>query len=81
MENILEAKSKLLKKYPFLKVTKCILYKNLFVFIGYDKNIPGPYEQQMDPFYSVNKQTGEILNFSPSLYDEDLFFKSKVIEL
>lgn len=50
-----------LKEIPSGKIQTSISYKDLFIFqVFTDK----PFEENWDPFYSVNKKTGEFRDFS-----------------
>lgn len=42
---------------------------DFFLFIAVN---PDPFEGHLDPFYSVNKQTGAFRDFSPQDYDQPL---------
>ncbi len=49
------------KAFPLGKITSSIEYKNLYIFQVFNLF---PEEEGMDPFFSVNKETGEIRDFS-----------------
>lgn len=46
---------------PNGKIQNAVLYKDLFLFVVYN-DLPG--EEEMDPFFSVNKATGAFSDFS-----------------
>lgn len=49
------------KAIPGGTIKAWVVYKNLFLFQVFTLN---PYEEDQDPFYSVNMNTGEFLEFS-----------------
>lgn len=49
------------KTLPDGKIQAVVSYRDLFVFQIF---MDDPYEGQWDPFYSVNKNTGEFRDFS-----------------
>ncbi len=49
------------KAFPKGKIESSIDYKNLYLFQVFN---PFPGEEGMDPFFSVNKETGEFRDFS-----------------
>lgn len=61
MLSLQEATEVIHENHPDGKIQKCVEYKNLYLFIVFN-NRPG--EEEMDPFFSVNKETGEFLEFS-----------------
>ncbi len=61
MFNLDKATDVVKKTFPEGKITSNIEYKNLYIFQVFN---PFPGEEGMDPFFSVNKQTGEIRDFS-----------------
>ena len=46
---------------PGWKIQSYVEYKDLYLFKVFNDD---PYEGEMDPFFSVNKKTGEFLDFS-----------------
>lgn len=64
MVNFLEAKKQITSKYPNEEIIEAIDIGDKYVFTlypkGYDKD-----ELLMDPFYSVDKKTGLISEYSP----------------
>lgn len=62
---VLEASRKLQQAHPELYITDGVDYdEDLFVFTAVDDPSATQYD---DPFYSVNKRTGEIKPFLPIL--------------
>lgn len=61
MLGIKEALAIAKKAVPDGKVQKAISYKNVFVFQIFTDD---PFEGQLDPFYSVDRNTGEFRDFS-----------------
>lgn len=61
MLNIEQATKIVRKTFPEGKILSSIDYKNVYIFKIY---LPLPEEEGMDPFFSVNKQTGEFRDFS-----------------
>jgi hypothetical protein len=49
------------KAFPKGKINSSIEYKNFYIFQVFN---PFPGEEGMDPFFSVNKKTGEFRDFS-----------------
>lgn len=49
------------KNIPTGKIQSYIVYKNVYLFQVFT-NVPG--ESEFDPFYSVDKETGEFRDFS-----------------
>ncbi len=49
------------KAFPKGKITSHIDYRNFYIFQVFN---PFPGEEGMDPFFSVNKKTGEFRDFS-----------------
>ena len=49
------------KDVPFGKIQACVEYNGLYLFQVFDSR---PGEEEMDPFYSVNKDTRELKEFS-----------------
>lgn len=49
------------KEYPDGKIQRYIDYKGKFIFQIFNED---PLEGQMDPFYSVDQNTGEFSDFS-----------------
>ncbi len=47
--------------FPLGTINSNVDYKNLYIFQVFN---PFPGEEGMDPFFSVNKETGEIRDFS-----------------
>lgn len=48
------------------KITGSIEYKGDYLFIAIG---PDPLEGRLDPFFKVNKTTGDFIDFSPQEYD------------
>ncbi len=61
MLNLDKATDVVKKTFPEGKITSNIEYKNLYIFQVFN---PFPGEEGMDPFFSVNKETGEFRDFS-----------------
>lgn len=61
MLSINEAKKIIEKNIPKCKPQLCILYKNLYVFVVFTDD---ELEEKMDPFYSVDSDTGEFEDFA-----------------
>lgn len=59
--NIQEAIKIVQNSLPNGKIESAIEYKNLYLFQVFSY-LPG--EEEMDPFFSVNKETGEFSDFS-----------------
>lgn len=55
------AQKRLKKALPNGKVQAVVTYKDLYLFQVFDDD---PDEGEYDPFYSVNRQTGEVREFS-----------------
>jgi hypothetical protein len=49
------------KNIPGAKIQATIFYKDSFLFQVFTDD---PYEGEMDPFYSVNRETGAFTDFS-----------------
>jgi hypothetical protein len=62
MLSIEEAKNVVKQNLPFWNIKKFVIYNGLYVFQVYSDD---PEEGGFDPFFSVNKSTGEFLDFSP----------------
>lgn len=54
---------------PGTKITASILYGDEWMFIAIR---PDVLEGRFDPFVKVNKNTGDIIDFSPQDYDNPL---------
>lgn len=82
MLNEKQATAIIVKKIPKGTIQNVIDYRGLFIFQVF---IEDPFEEDMDPFYSVNKQTGKFKEFS-IITDGDitevtaLFMAAKTIE-
>lgn len=61
MLSLNEAKIIANKNFPNGKIKKSAEYNGLYLFIIFSDL---PEEEEMDPFYSVNKLTGEFKEFS-----------------
>jgi hypothetical protein len=61
MLNIDEAIKIINKNLPDEKINSYIEYKNLYLFQVFSKR---ELEEDLDPFYSVNRETGEFRDFS-----------------
>lgn len=59
--NIQEATKIVNKALPDHKINAYVEYKNLYLFQIFSKR---PFEEELDPFYSVNRDTGEFRDFS-----------------
>lgn len=68
MLNLKDAEVLIKKAIPGGKIQASVVYRNLYLFQVFTLN---PGEETMDPFYSVNRQTGEVRDFSV-LTDGDL---------
>lgn len=74
-----QATSIVKSEFPDGTIESYISYKNLFVFKVFTKD---SQEGQMDPFFSVDKTTGELRDFSIITDGDiteitDLFFKAE----
>jgi hypothetical protein len=49
------------REFPEGKIQAWIVYKDLYLFKIFSKD---PGEEELDPFYSVDKDTGEFRDFS-----------------
>lgn len=61
MLSVSEATDVVRKNHPLGEIQSYIEYKNLYLFMVFN-NMPG--EQEMDPFFSVDKDTGKFSDFS-----------------
>lgn len=61
MLNVEEASKVVLDFIPGGKIQTYVEYKDLYVFLVHNNNVG---EEFMDPFYSVNKLSGELSDFS-----------------
>lgn len=61
MLNLVQATRIVKKTFPKGKIQSSIEYENLYIFQVF---LPLPGEEEMDPFFSVNKETGAIKDFS-----------------
>jgi len=61
MLNIREAMNIVKKNHPGGSIQTYVEYRNLYLFQVFNK-LPG--EEEMDPFFSVDKETGEFKEFS-----------------
>ena len=61
MLNGREATDIVVKAFPTGDIQAYVGYENLFIFQIFSKD---PGEEEMDPFYSVNRETGEFRDFS-----------------
>lgn len=61
MLNITEAIKVVEKNLPGQVISKYVEYKDLFIFQIF---IAQPLEEGLDPFFSVNRMTGEFRDFS-----------------
>lgn len=58
----LDEATKIIKvELPFGKIQAVVVYENLYIFQVFGED---PDEGIMDPFFSVNKETGEFKEFS-----------------
>lgn len=49
---------------PKGRIQACVEYKDLYLFQVFGDEEEAPGESEMDPFFSVNKGTGEFKEFS-----------------
>lgn len=56
-----QAKTALAKALPTARVEDSIKYRNVYLF---RVHLPSPGEEDYDPFFSVDEQTGEVRDFS-----------------
>jgi hypothetical protein len=56
------------QEHPLGKIQSWVEYKNLYLFKVFRND---PAEERMDPFFSVNKNTGEFRSFS-IIHDGDI---------
>jgi hypothetical protein len=61
MLSVLDATTVVRQNHPYGDIKKVVTYKNLYLFMVFN-NRPG--EEEMDPYYSVNKDTGVFNEFS-----------------
>lgn len=61
MLSVLDATSIVHKFHPYGDIKAVVNYKNLYLFIVHSIN---PLEEDMDPFFSVDKDTGKFSEFS-----------------
>lgn len=61
MLNIQDATKIVSENYPGGKIQNYVSYKNLYLFQIFNDN---PFEEEMDPFFSVNRETGDFKEFS-----------------
>lgn len=61
MLSLEEATSIVNKAIPNGKIQSSVVYRNLYLFIVFTDNIG---EEEMDPFYSVDQETGAFSDFS-----------------
>lgn len=61
MLSIEDAKKIIEKNIPNCKPQCCVLYKNLYVFVVFTND---EIEGRMDPFYSVDVNTGKFEDFA-----------------
>lgn len=61
MLNLLQAVSIVRKNHPLGTIEKVIEHKNLYLFMVFN-NRPG--EEEFDPYFSVDKETGAFKEFS-----------------
>ena len=61
MLDVLEAEKIVKQMLPYGRVIKHIEYRDLFIFMVFNNN---QGEETMDPFFSINKTTGEFREFS-----------------
>lgn len=61
MLNIQEAEKIVYEVFPKGKIQAVVSYKDLYLFQVFTDR---PFEENWDPFYSVNKATGEFRDFS-----------------
>lgn len=61
MLNAREATRVVIRELPLGKIQSYIEYRDLFVFLVFRDD---PFEEETDPFYSVNRKTGKFDEFS-----------------
>jgi hypothetical protein len=61
MLSVKEAIEVVHKNHPLGEIQSWVTYKNLYLFQVFNKR---PGEEEMDPFFSVDKETGEFKEFS-----------------
>lgn len=61
MLSLMEAEKVVSKNFPTGKIQKVVEYKELFVFLIFSDEF---LEGEMDPYYSVNRETGKFEEFS-----------------
>ena len=67
------------QNFPEGKIQAVVQYKSLYLFQVFTTN---PFEEELDPFYSVDRETGDFRDFSiltdgPTSVLLDLFAKAK----
>jgi hypothetical protein len=62
MLNVLEATKIINEALPTREIGKPIDYRGLYIFLAIDNHLP--IEGDMDPYFSVNKETGELRDYS-----------------
>lgn len=73
---VVEAFGKLKEKVKTLKdITECRDYGNKFIFVAFETD---DHENEIDPFYSVDKRTGDVKKFDIS-GDPGKFFSSPTL--
>lgn len=68
MLSIDQANEVVRKQIPNGKIEKAIKYKNLYLFMVFTDD---PGEEEMDPYFSVDQETGEFKDF-PIFEDEGM---------
>jgi hypothetical protein len=61
MLNVIDATRIVQRNHPEGIIKKVVSYKDLYLFMVFNNR---PFEEQMDPFFSVNKETGVFNEFS-----------------
>lgn len=76
MLSILQATEIVKEAMPTGKIQKVVSYNNLYLFQVFSDR---PFEEEWDPFYSVDKNTGEFSDFS-IIEDGDINMISSLFE-
>lgn len=76
--NTAEASKKLKEKVKSIKTIKeCRDYGSDYLFVAFETNTP---EDEIDPFYLVNKTTGNIRKYNIA-EDTNRFFNSTILKI
>lgn len=60
-----EAKKKFSEKFPELTITKIVDYDNNHFVVCAVRDVDNAFEE-LDPFYAIDKNNGEVSYFSPA---------------